>query len=99
MASTGVRSPRTSVRAEGASRTPRKRLDPRAREREIAEGAIRYFSEVGFGGSMRDLAKRLGISHALLFRYFPTKEALVDRVYDEVFLGRWNDEWDALLGD
>ena len=77
----------------------RKRLDPERREQEIVEGAIHYFSEVGFGGSMRDLAARLGISHALLFRYFPTKDALVDRVYDQVYLSRWNAAWDDLLGD
>ena len=77
----------------------RKRLDPERREQEIVEGAIRYFSEVGFGGSMRDLAARLGISHALLFRYFPTKDALIDRVYDQVYLSRWDATWDKLLGD
>lgn len=77
----------------------RKRLDPERREQEIVQGAILYFSEVGFGGSMRDLAARLGISHALLFRYFPTKDALIDRVYDQVFLSRWDDAWDGLLGD
>src|SRR5688572_31775125 len=65
------------------ARIKRKRLDPRRREQEIVEGAILYFSEVGFSGSMRDLAARIGISHALLFRYFPTKEALVDRVRSE----------------
>lgn len=79
--------------------TRRKRLDPERREQEIVQGAILYFSEVGFGGSMRDLAARLGISHALLFRYFPTKDALIDRVYDQVFLSRWDDAWDGLLGD
>lgn len=77
----------------------RKRLDPEQREEEIIEGASLYFSEVGFGGSMRDLAARLGISHALLFRYFPTKEALVDRVYDRIFLSRWDPAWDALLDE
>ncbi len=77
----------------------RKRLDPRQREAEIVEAAVLYFSEVGFSGSMRDLAARLGISHALLFRYFPTKEALVDRVYDRIFLSRWNPAWDAMLDD
>lgn len=77
----------------------RKRLTPERREQEIVEGAIRYFSEVGFDGSMRDLAARLGVSHALLFRYFPTKEALVDRVYDNVYLGRWDPAWDELIGD
>jgi AcrR family transcriptional regulator len=77
----------------------RKRMDPRQRETEIIEGAVSFFSEVGFGGGMRDLAARLGISHALLFRYFPTKDALVDRVYDRIFLSRWDPAWDALLGD
>jgi AcrR family transcriptional regulator len=74
-------------------------MDPVRREQEIVEGAVLYFSEVGFGGSMRDLAARLGISHALLFRYFPAKDALVDRVYDRIFLSRWNPAWDALLED
>lgn len=77
----------------------RTRLDPGRREEEIVDGASVYFSEVGFNGSMRDLAARLGISHALLFRYFPTKEALVDRVYDRTYASRWDPAWDALLRD
>lgn len=77
----------------------RKRLDPHTREEEIVEGASLYFSEVGFDGSMRDLAARLGISHALLFRYFPTKDALIDRVYDRIFLSRWDPAWDGFLDD
>jgi AcrR family transcriptional regulator len=48
---------------------------------------------------MRDLAQRLRISHSLLFRYFPTKDALIDRVYDRIFLRRWNPEWDRLLAE
>lgn len=84
---------------QASGQAKRKRLDPRQREREIVEGAVLYFSEVGFSGGMRDLAARLGISHALLFRYFPTKEALVDRVYERLFLSRWNPAWDALLDD
>lgn len=81
------------------TKQPRTRLNPQEREKEIIEGAALYFSEVGFDGSMRDLAVRLGISHALLFRYFPTKEDLVDRVYDRIFLSAWDPEWDALLND
>lgn len=83
----------------GPVRAKRTRLDPGARESAIVEGAVRYFSEVGFDGSMRDLAARLGISHALLFRYFPTKEALVDRVYDRIYVSRWDAAWDGLLKD
>ncbi|WP_072396128.1 TetR/AcrR family transcriptional regulator [Hyphomicrobium sp. CS1GBMeth3] len=77
----------------------RKRLLPEQREEEIVAGATRYFAEVGFDGNMRDLAKRIGISHALLFRYFPTKDALVDRVYERTFASRWDPAWDALLSD
>lgn len=77
----------------------RRRLDPADREREIIEGAIDFFAEVGFDGSLRDLAKRLGISHQNFFRYFPTKEALVERVYKDVYLSRWQPEWETILRD
>ena len=69
------------------------------RERQILDGAIQFFAQHGFGGQLRDLAKSIGVTHALLYHYFPTKQALVDRVYLEVFEGRWRDEWDALLDD
>ncbi len=88
-----------AVRDESFDKPKRKRLAPQQREEEIVDGAVRYFSEVGFDGSMRDLASRLGISHALLFRYFPTKDVLIDRVYDRIFLSRWSASWDAVLED
>jgi AcrR family transcriptional regulator len=74
-----------------------KRLAPDARQQQILEGAIAYFAEFGFEGGTRALASFLGISQALLFRYFPNKAALVDRVYEVVFLNRWNPQWKALL--
>jgi AcrR family transcriptional regulator len=69
------------------------------RERQILDGAIQFFAVHGLGGQLRDLAKSIGITHALLYHYFPTKQALIDRVYLEVFEGRWRAEWDALLDD
>ena len=75
----------------------RRRLAPEDREREIIEGAVNFFAEVGFDGGLRELAQRLGITHQNLFRYFPTKEALIDRVYQEVYLSRWQPEWESLL--
>ena len=77
----------------------RRRMGVVERERQILDGAIQFFSVHGFNGQLRDLAKSIGVTHALLYHYFPTKQALVDRVYLEVFEGRWRDEWDALLDD
>jgi AcrR family transcriptional regulator len=75
------------------------RLSPADRERQIIDGAIAYFSEVGFSGQTRELSKRLGITQPLLYRYFSSKQALIDRVYQTVFEGRWNQGWIELLED
>jgi AcrR family transcriptional regulator len=78
---------------------PRRRLGVAERERQILDGAIQFFAERGFAGQLRDLARSIGVTHALLYHYFPTKQALVDRVYLEVFEGRWRPEWETLLDD
>jgi AcrR family transcriptional regulator len=84
---------------ETDTRSARRRLPPAERERQIVQGAIRYFAEVGFDGQTRELARRLGITQPLLFRYFPTKDDLIDRVYEEVYLSRWKHEWSEGLKD
>jgi AcrR family transcriptional regulator len=65
---------------------PRKRLPRNEREQMIVQEAIRFFAEVGFEGQTRELARRLGITQPLIFRYFPTKDDLIERVYQEVYL-------------
>jgi AcrR family transcriptional regulator len=75
------------------------RLTREAREKVIIAGAIHYFAEVGFGGQTRELARQLGMAQSLLFKYFPTKEALIDRVYNEVYLSRWNPYWEVLISN
>ena len=92
---------RQPAQRKTASRQPaaKQRLSPAERERQIIEGAIDYFAEVGFSGQTRELSKRLGITQPLLYRYFPSKQALVERVYSTVFEGRWNPKWPALLAD
>jgi AcrR family transcriptional regulator len=72
---------------------------PDQRERQIVDGAIGFFAEVGFEGQTRELAKRLGITQPLLYRYFPSKESLIERVYHEVYIKRWQPHWDALIID
>lgn len=88
-----------SKAAGKSAKPPRKRLTPEAREKMIVEEAIGYFAEHGFEGDTRALAKRIGVSQGLIFRYFPTKEDLIERVYRDVFLKRWNPEWEDLITD
>ena len=83
--------------AQGAA--PRRRLGVAERERQILDGAIQFFADKGLDGQLRDLARSIGVTHALLYHYFPTKQALIDRVYLEVFEGRWQPEWETLLDD
>lgn len=82
-----------------AVRPPRRRLAPEEREYDIVQRAIGVFAKHGFEVGTRELARELGITQPLLYRYFPNKEALVDRVYEEVFLRRWNPEWEEWLAD
>lgn len=75
----------------------RRRMSVVERERHIVQGAISFFAKHGFNAQMRDLAKAIGVTHTLVYHYFPTKQALLDRVYMEVFEGRWKPEWEVLL--
>jgi AcrR family transcriptional regulator len=83
-------------KGEGSAR---KRMAPHERETQIVRAAIRFFAERGFDGNTRDLLKGIGVTQPLLYRYFPTKEALIERVYEEVFAGVWNPDWERWLDD
>jgi AcrR family transcriptional regulator len=77
----------------------RRRLSTHEREEQILAGAVAFFAEHGLDAQTRDLAKALGITHPLLFHYFPTKQALIERVYERVYLGRWKHEWEQWIVD
>jgi AcrR family transcriptional regulator len=77
----------------------RQRLKPADRESMIVAGAVRFFAEVGFEGQTRELARRLGITQPLLYRYFPSKSALIERVYKEFFVTRLDPRSEAELLD
>jgi AcrR family transcriptional regulator len=74
-----------------------RRLTPEAREEQIVAKAIGHFATHGFSGSTRELARQLGVTQPLLYRYFPSKEALIERVYQEVY--RWDGAWETLIAD
>ncbi|WP_176400660.1 MULTISPECIES: TetR/AcrR family transcriptional regulator [Pigmentiphaga] len=74
-----------------------RRLAPEQREQQIVAKAIEHFTRYGFAGSTRELAREIGVTQPLLYKYFPSKEALIDRVYSEVF--SWQSSWETDLTD
>jgi AcrR family transcriptional regulator len=66
-----------------AAARPELRADA-ARNREILlEVATRAFAAADTEPSMREIAREAGVGVATLFRHFPTREALVDAVYQD----------------
>ncbi len=77
----------------------RRRLKGADRIAAILDAAAELFAEDGFSGSTREISRRLGVTQALLYRYFPSKDALIAATLDRAFGNRWRAEWDQLLAD
>jgi AcrR family transcriptional regulator len=69
------------------------------RRAQILEGASAFFSEHGLAGNTRELSASLGIAQPLLYRYFPSKQILLDTVFEELFVKRWSPSWKGLITD
>ena len=91
--------PRQSDTPQKSGERLQTRLSPSARRSLILQGAIEYFAEVGFTGKTRELSERLGITQPLLYRYFPSKDILIEEVFEIVFLDSWRPGWDRLLNN
>lgn len=83
----------------GTGAGQRRRLPPEARREEFVDAAIAFFAEEGFESSTRDLARRLGVTQPLLYRYFPSKDDLINEVYRRVYVERWRPDWEDLIAD
>ena len=55
------------------------------RRKLIIEMATELFSKNGFSTSTRDIAAALGVTQALLYKYFDSKEALIEAVFKELY--------------
>lgn len=85
--------------AKPARPSVRTRLPAAEREEMIISAAMDFIAEKGFNADTGELARRAGVSHGLLFRYFGNKETLIERVYERNFLARWHEDWEELLAD
>src|SRR6201990_117034 len=90
------------MRRKASPKRPRpkqKRLSFDDRRKEFVAKATEFFSDEGVGGGTRDLARRLGVTQPLLYRYFPSKDDLIKEVYRTVYLDPLETGWEVLLTD
>jgi AcrR family transcriptional regulator len=90
---------RTSQRADDAAVSVRQRMTRPDREHQIVQGAIQFFADQGLAGNTRELAERLNITQPLIYKYFATKDDLIERVFQEVFFDRFDPGWSDLITD
>jgi AcrR family transcriptional regulator len=83
--------------AQGAARTVR--MAPEDRKKELVEKAAEFFSEEGFDAGTRQLARQLGVTQPLIYRYFASKEDLINEVYRKVYVSQWQDGWQETIRD
>lgn len=75
------------------------RMAPEDRKRDLVEKAANFFSEEGFEAGTRQLARQLGVTQPLIFRYFASKDDLINEVYRKVYVGQWQDGWNRTICD
>jgi AcrR family transcriptional regulator len=89
---------RTGKPAKGRE-SDRTRMTSQDRRRQILDKAADFFSQYGLTAQTRGLAAACGISQRLLYRYFPTKEFLLDEVYRSAIAGPFKAVWFSELAD
>lgn len=76
-----------------------KRIDSEARHRQLLHVAMELFSKHGFSGTKtRDIAAAAGVSEAILFRHFASKEDLYQAILatqDHAGAAQWFEEMRA----
>jgi AcrR family transcriptional regulator len=82
------------------------RADARRNREKVLAAARAVFAEQGVEAQMDDVARRADVGVGTVYRHFPTKEALITALTDEVFdviagrareLLKLDDPWEAFL--
>lgn len=85
-----------TTKTEAKSATQRRVINRDKLEADIVAEAVRVFAECGYEGtSIATVAENAGLSKQNLMYYFPTKQALYERVLDGV-LDEWLERMDCL---
>jgi AcrR family transcriptional regulator len=59
------------------------RSDAERNRRLVLEAAAQAFAEAGFDVGMAEIARRAGVGNATVFRRFPSKDALVQAIFED----------------
>jgi AcrR family transcriptional regulator len=87
-------------RVRGARKAgPVPRLPAGERKAQILARASDFFAEYGLTAQTRALAEACGITQRLLYRYFPSKAALLAEVYGEAIVAPFRAVWLVQLKD
>ena len=78
---------------------PVPRMAPEQRRALILQRAIEFFAEYGLTAQTRALADACGVAQRLLYRYFPSKAALLSEVYNEAIASPFKAVWRVQLKD
>ena len=77
-----------------AAPTPSARMSAPDRRAQLLDIALNLFSEKGFdGATTKEIAARAGVNEAIIFRHFPTKQALYQAVLEFKFACPELDNW------
>lgn len=74
-----------TAEAHSGDKPVRTRLDPAARKAQLLDHAVSAFATSGIERAVHaDVAARAGVSTPTVFKYYPTRDALVDAVLDRI---------------
>ncbi len=73
---------------------PAARMNAGDRRRQLLDAALGLFSRKGYGGTTtKEIAAAAGVTEAIIFRHFPSKQALYSAVLDSKTEECGHDEW------
>ena len=81
------------------SRQRAARLPAQIRRAAILDESAFFFAAHGFSASTRDLAESMGIRQALLYKYFESKEVLIESVFEEFVTHNWKPQYSSIISD
>lgn len=91
---------KTSGGQAGATGADEGRMSSGDRRRQLIRIAIDLFSQKGFSGTTtKEIARAAGVTEAIIFRHFPTKNDLYSAILDYKADELRSDEWLEELGE